>query len=142
MQPKLIKKLTLLVSITVFVVSLALPCFQTESSGWTNGITVFLFGAFGFIMICKAYISWFANPVLLWSWYMLRKDQGKALTLSLIAPVLAITFLFCDEIFANEGGSTTPITAVGIGYWLWLGSMMVMLVGNILLVRKHQQETV
>jgi hypothetical protein len=87
--------------------------------------------------------SWLANPFILASWITLKKNRKKSLILSLIATLLSVSFLFFSEVVKDESGSPRQITAHKVGYWLWLSSMIVMVIGNLVLfVRERQQQSV
>jgi hypothetical protein len=73
--------------------------------------------------------AWLANPILFWAWAALAVGEKisslAALALSLVALVIAISFLFQREIMTNEAGILLPITGYRIGYWIWLSSIAV-----------------
>ena len=54
-----------------------------------------------------------------------------SLPLSLITTIISVSFLFFKEIMINEAGHFGEITGYKLGYWLWISSMIIMLIGNI-----------
>ena len=88
------------------------------------GLMALLLGVFGMN------ISWLANPCLLLSLIHLKRDNiKKALIFSLLSVAFGFSFLFYDEIIANEGGTKKEITGYGLGYWLWLSSLIINCIG-------------
>jgi len=129
------KKITLYVSIGLFLLSLVCPCFDTgkDVGDWGQGATLLIMGTFWFIYPIP-YGIWLANPALLFSWIFISRKPVLSFTLSLLASVLALCFLLCKELMTDESGSNyTPLIAHKIGYWLWLASMATMLFGNLYL---------
>ena len=88
------------------------------------GLMALLLGVFGMN------VSWLANPCLVMSLIHLRRENvKKAFIFSLLSVVFGLSFLFYDEIIANEGGTKVEITGYGLGYWLWLSSLIVNCIG-------------
>jgi len=127
---EMFKKIFLLTSIVLFVVSLTQKCYCTQVS-CGDSIAVLLSGSFGFFL-CPAAFTWLANPAILISWISFNKNQKKSLITSLIAVCVSISFLFFDKIIINEAGTYGQIVGYRIGYWLWLTSLTLMLLGNLI----------
>lgn len=90
----------------------------------------FLSGFFG-IFIGGACLTWLANPLLIVSWITFKKKKKISFLLSSIALLIGLSFLMFDEIIINEGGYYGQITGYRLGYWLWICSMITILIGNI-----------
>ncbi|TSD67157.1 hypothetical protein FFF34_007110 [Inquilinus sp. KBS0705] len=120
------------ISIAIFAVALIMPCFDTraEDGDTGQGLLCLISGAFGFFSSFTGFI-WVANPALLFSWIYIRKDSWLSLSASSIALFIGLLFLKCTEMTVNEGGGTSYITGYRIGYWIWLSSMMIMVIGNV-----------
>jgi ABC-type branched-subunit amino acid transport system permease subunit len=110
-------------SAAVYAVSLFCPVFDFEQghSGFLLGFVCLLFG-FG-------EIAWFANPVFFAGLlaFRLRKDL-LAGTLAAIAVAIAMTTIRITEVPKNEGGQMTNIQGFGPGFYLWVTSMVILLV--------------
>jgi hypothetical protein len=122
-------------SISLFIISLACPCFDTNKEiGYIGqGGSLLLAGILWF-MFASPGVVWLSNPLLLISWLSVGKKPNRSFITSIIAILLAMCFLFYKDIIIDESGSnTTPIIAHKIGYWLWLASMLTMLIGNLYL---------
>ena len=99
-----------------------------EDSVGSLGLIALLFGFFGMN------ISWLANPCLILSLIHLKRENlQKAFIFSLLSVVFGLSFLFYDEIIANEGGTKSEITGYGLGYWLWLSSLIVNFIGMVII---------
>lgn len=108
----------LLLSVILFAASLTQDAFCVSGicSDWP-GWSILLFGALG-------HTSWFANPLLGFSWIAtLLARRIPALILPLAALALAGSFLFETSVITNEAGMVNPVTGLREGYWLWLASM-------------------
>jgi hypothetical protein len=46
--------------------------------------------------------------------------------------VLSLGFLLGQSVQISEGGGPSAITSYGVGYWLWVGSMVVALASALL----------
>ncbi|MEO1051405.1 MAG: hypothetical protein AAFX87_12320 [Bacteroidota bacterium] len=60
-----------------------------------------------------------------------------SLILCLLSTLIALSFMLFDEIIDDEAGHYRKITGYELGYWLWISSNAVMLLGNIL-IRKNK----
>jgi hypothetical protein len=121
----------LLFSIGLFVISLTQPCYCTETSCGYSAF-VLITGALGFILSGAALV-WLANPFLLVSWFYIRRAPKLSLRFSLIAFSIALSFLFFKQVMLNEAGDYGKIINYQLGYWLWLSSSFIMLLGNLAL---------
>ncbi|MCT2563061.1 hypothetical protein [Chryseobacterium herbae] len=123
----------LIVSILVFVISLALPAVFTGKDNEMYGLALFLLG---WADLSGDGTSWLANPILLFSWIFLLVKQPKiAAFLGLFSVGVALYYFTETEITVNEAGHKSPITSYGPGYYLWLASCVTMFVGSLLLLR-------
>lgn len=134
-EDKKLKKYIFIVSISLFIVSLTQKCYCTTSE-CGDSIMAFILG-WAALLSGGAGISWLANPLLFASWFMLRENLKLAMFLSVAALLLSLSFLIFDTVIANEAGQKQQIIAYKLGYWLWMGSNMVMLVGTFVLMLRH-----
>ena len=76
-----------------------------------------------------ATLSWLANPALLFAWIAGSKIPKEGLVLSSISLLLMLSFLAFDEVLADEAGHYRQIQSLALGYWLWVASALVLVVG-------------
>lgn len=130
--------LTLFISlgltIVLFIASLTQNAYYINDGVDSVGSYGFMALLFGFFGLGGAGISWLANPILVLSLIHLKRNNlRKAQIFGGIALLFGLSFLFFDEIIANEGGGKAPITSYGLGYWLWLSSLIANFVGLVLI---------
>ncbi|KRD11734.1 hypothetical protein ASE21_08530 [Flavobacterium sp. Root901] len=77
-------------------------------------------------------IIWMANPLCLFVIIYFIKNNKNAVLLSLIASCLAISFSFWEEILGAESGSMAEIVSLELGYYLWVLSILILTIGNII----------
>ena len=132
MKLKAIKILTIIISLTVFFISL------TKNAVVINYIEIktvpsldyFLMGSIAFLgggMLEQ--IIWFANPLSLVSIYLLAVNKKSAIKFSLSALFLAVSFSTWKEILGAESGVTAKITSLEMGYFLWVLSILILTIG-------------
>ena len=112
-------RVALMLSVILFAASLTQDAFCVSGicSDW-QGWSILLFGALG-------HTSWFANPLLGFSWIAtLFARRVPALILALAALALAVSFMFETSVITNEAGMANPVTGLREGYFLWLASMV------------------
>ncbi len=134
-EDKKLKKYILIASISLFIVSLTQKCYCTTSE-CGDSIMAFLLG-WAALLSGGAGISWLANPLLFASWIILRINVKLAMFLSVGATLLSLSFLIFDSVIANEAGQKHQIIGYKLGYWLWMGSNLVMLLGTFVLMLRH-----
>ncbi len=124
------RRVALLLSIGLFVIALTQKSYcTTQSCG--DSLAVFISGVAG-IFFGGAGLCWLANPLVFFSWLFIKKNKASLL-LSSISFLIAISFLFFDEIIVTEAGHYAEITEYRLGYWLWISSILVMIIGNLLI---------
>ncbi len=121
------KKIRIL-SIALFAVSLTQKCYCTTSN-CGDSIMVLLIGWLG-MFSGGATFTWLANPLLIGAWYFLNKNLKTAMFLSAGAGLLSMSFLMFGQIIDSEAGHSNQIISYNAGYWLWLSSAWVMLIGT------------
>jgi hypothetical protein len=86
-----------------------------------------------------ATVTWFANPLLFLSWIAVKRNNKIALKLSLASTVLILSFLLFQKVINNEAGTYAGVTGYKAGYWLWLSSALMVVLGSIWLLKKNSQ---
>jgi hypothetical protein len=130
-----LKNIFLIASITLFVLSLTQKCYCTTST-CSDSIMVLILGWFA-LMSGGAGISWIANPLLFFAWYKLKRNLKVSMFLSMFAILMSLSFLLFDSIVDNENNQQKEIVAYKAGYWLWLSSTAVMVIGTYTLMLRH-----
>ncbi len=125
-----LKKIILTTSIIFFVMSLTQNSFETIVGPNSKGIMDLLVGWMGVLMLHPPAMVWLANPTLFAAWVFTKKNQRTSFILSVISLLIMLSFLLFDEIIVNESGASSKITAYGLGYWLWVLSAFIMVIGN------------
>ena len=172
---KYIAPIFLICSFGLFAVSLWFPAFCTERATGLGGghepymgigAFLLLFGCFG-VITGGVGVTWLANPLLLFAWVISmaawitamtsRSPRASAalmvlvllsLAFSALAVIFSASFQLFTEIIVNEAGGMNRICHRLPGYWLWLASTIVMLVGNgiqmivLYVTQKIQQESI
>jgi Flp pilus assembly protein TadB len=59
------------------------------------------------------------------------KNPGLSLKISIAAAIVSLSFLFFKQIMVNEAGNYSKIISYNLGYWLWVLSAVIMLIGNL-----------
>lgn len=114
-------------SIIVFGISLFQDCFCTNDC--VNSFSALITGIFG-IIVGGANLCWLANPLLLVSWIFFFFKTKVSFVFSLIAFLISFMFIFSTEVAIDEAGTPRQIQNLESGYWLWLFSMLIILIGN------------
>lgn len=131
------EKIFLYLSIGIYIFSLTQKSFCTPGScGYFSGLLNLIFGWIGLLMLHGPAFTWLANPFLVASWLLQKRNKNTSLICSGISLGLMLSFLLVDEIIANEAGTTSKVVYYGLGYWLWVLSSFIMVLGNLLKRRK------
>jgi hypothetical protein len=104
-----------LLSVATFALALTQPAFVYGRSAIPSGPAWKLLLE-GWRALPRGYLEWCANPALLFSWVAIpRRRPGSSLAAACIAAALMLLFLL------------RPDFAPYRGYWLWLGSGLLMI---------------
>jgi hypothetical protein len=118
--------LALGISLVCFGASL---CFNTIL--FSPGDSSFLLGIVCLLLGWSS-IQWFANPCFVMSAIRLKQKRYVAAAVwSSVATALALSTFSLREIVANEAGQKSPIVGYGPGFYLWLVSIVTILIGAI-----------
>ncbi|MCD6543640.1 MAG: hypothetical protein J7K34_03950 [Flavobacteriaceae bacterium] len=123
-------KIVYFFSIVFYIVALTQKGFCTTAGQCAIGIMDLLVGWMGVLMLHPPAMVWLANPTLFAAWVFTKKNQRTSFILSVISLLIMLSFLLFDEIIVNESGASSKITAYGLGYWLWVLSAFIMVIGN------------
>jgi len=122
----------LIISLILFLISLSQRayCTNNDCGDLGMGLAILFSGIFG-VFLGGACFTWIANPLLLLAWITFIKYKKISFFFSLMAVTIGISFLMFDEIIVNEAGHYGKITGYELGYYLWILSMVTILIGNI-----------
>jgi hypothetical protein len=130
-RSNLVRGIALSASVALFLGSLATECFYVDRNGIADsyGIGMMLL-LIGWLGVLTAIPAWLANPALLMAWATLFVRQRLvAVVVAGLALGFSLSFLAQRDILVNEGGGKSAIVGYGPGYWLWIASIGVLLVG-------------
>jgi hypothetical protein len=130
------RKLVISASLFLLIVSLTQPAFFTTKDNPDavnlSSVGIFFLGWMGFLGGAPESFFWFANPLFIVAIILFARQNAKAIFISSLATILAISFLTMDTFFANEGGGRSKITGYGMGYILWVSSLSVLSIGILI----------
>ena len=132
MEVKTLVKINLGFSIGLMLFAVTQDAYCTFE-GCMHSMIAFVLGIFGMFIGGNETLTWFANPLLILAW-LLIKYRKTSFLLSLLSTLIAVSFLMFDKVVINEAGHSSIITRYVAGYWLWIGSHAVMVLGNVLLM--------
>ena len=136
MEVKTLVKITLGFSIGLMLFAVTQDAYCTVE-GCMHSMIAFVLGIFGMFIGGNETLTWFANPLLILAWALVKYHK-VSLLLSLLSTLTALAFLMFDEVVINEAGHSSIITSYDVGYWLWIASHAVMLLGNgVIVFNKH-----
>lgn len=121
-------------SVVLFLTSLTQDGYYIDRPGdpraWAPCIGLLLIGWLG---VFDGILAWLANPALLAAWIFLnfRSSRRLGAAIGAAAIAFALSFLLYTEILTNEAGGTSKITGYGAGYWLWVASGGVAMIGGL-----------
>ena len=117
-------------SVLAFAAALAGDGFTIDGPNpraWANGAGLL---AAGWLGLFDGKPAWLANPALLASWLAFHHARpGWAALAAAAALALMLSFLAASSIASDEAGTRAAITGLGPGYWSWLASAAIMLLG-------------
>ena len=139
---------TAIVSSVIFFISCWCPAFEviiysSLQNDVVDGAVCLVWGWLGLLFcdICRWNIIWLANPIYIISMFLFvlldsKTGQNIALILCLCSITMGLSFSLCSSILISESGSPSDVGTLYIGYYLWILSFVVLLIG-MLLYRKR-----
>src|SRR4030095_64333 len=98
----------------------------------SRGDSSFLIG-FACLLLCFSYVAGFANPLLLVSVVFLSLNRaGMSLATSTASLILAATTFLIQKAPYNEAGDMANVVGYGLGFYLWIASISVILLTSAL----------
>ena len=85
----------------------------------------------GWMGLAYGTFTWLGNPALIAAWMLFfNKKPTLSLLAAFIALVFMVSFLFQQTVVSSEAPSYSRIVGYGTGYWLWLTSGVLQVVGS------------
>ena len=109
-------------SLASYVAALSTPAYHTgRMNNWLEhyGLEALLIGPLGLL---DGEFSWLANILLWGAWLVRKKPKTLPVVLAILAIIVAGGFLLGHTVIVGSSGKI-PFK-VGLGYWLWLASMV------------------
>ena len=129
-----------LASTTLYILSLFFTPFYVankESDIYSNSFYMLLIGWMAILgggLIPT--IIWFANPLYLFGGFLILNKEKVGVVLVGLSVILALYFTSLDSIMDGENGKTTAITKLGVGFYLWISSFIVMFFAGVFMFKK------
>jgi hypothetical protein len=122
-----LNKIHIYLSIGLYVASLIFPaCYVGESRDAQSSLELLMVGPFGLIV---GVFAWYANPLF---WFALYKHKDTvSMVAAFFALLLALSFLSYKRVMYIDMDFQKEITSLGWGYFLWLLSISIFLIGQI-----------
>jgi hypothetical protein len=127
MTEKNITKLTIIIAITLFVVSLTQTAYCTNDC--KSSLMVLLIGLLGILTEIGAIANF------IFSIFIFYYNKRISLVFSIISTILILLFMAFDKVIDNEAGHYSKITELKLGYWLWLLSSVTILIGSLTILK-------
>jgi ABC-type Na+ efflux pump permease subunit len=126
------------ISILLYLISLFVPVFDGGAPGLIGISAIFTgwIGIFGMSLLFG--IPWFANVLFVAALMFRNKFLTVRIFLSFLSVSFALVTLGITEIPIDEGGATANVS-VGVGFFIWLSSFIVLLIGQIKEIKKPQK---
>jgi hypothetical protein len=122
-------------SVVLYLVSLVLP------TGAGFGLLCLLMGWFELASSPLEGVAWLANPLLFLAWGSMAARMGNAArALSVVALVLGGSWIVHHRAITNEGGDPGNVP-LGVGYWVWLISLVLAAISAFGVRDKVETET-
>lgn len=123
-----------LLALSLYLGALTQIAFVIWNADVWRGWAAFAFGGLGFAAGGYANLVWLANPLAFMAWYCHSKPV-PTVALATASLLLAVSFKFCSTVVVSEaGGPGYAITAVGLGYWLWLAAIAITLLASLTVI--------
>ena len=127
-----LREVTLLASIGLFCLSLFYEGFYWAPSSPHSAFPGWQLLFFGWSAIPHGGVAWLANPVIGVAWIFLAlRRLGRSAGLAALGLALMASFLLVSTVASIYGETTESVVAYGFGYWLWVASAVVLLLGSL-----------
>lgn len=84
-------------------------------------------------------IIWLANPLYFFGGFLILNKEKVGVILIGLSVILALYFTTLDSIMDGESGATTAIIKLGVGFYFWISSFIVLFIASINLFIKNNK---
>ena len=129
------KRIFVAIAICLLLVSFTQPAFYIDSpekDAWSNSFFLFFLGWISLFAGDVSFLIWLANPCFIIAVILFLRNKKAAPLFSLLAVLCAAAFLVTHTIIVSEAPKYARISSYNAGYWLWLGSMVVLLAASFI----------
>ena len=130
-----LKYAIIMISVVIFLISLTQNAFSYIDGGTKSAKSYELIISGGFAFLGGGLLEtivWLANPLFILSIFFLYESKKESMYAALGSVVLALSFLMWKKILVSESGRGGEIVSLDLGYWLWLSSLCVFAIGNLI----------
>lgn len=75
------------------------------------------------------WLVWMANPLYVIAILLFFSNLKGSMVFSVNSLIIAYSFMNWEEILAAENGRNAQIVSLGLGYWCWLASILILVLG-------------
>ncbi|WP_343631306.1 hypothetical protein [Fluviicola sp.] len=129
------KKYLWIISLSLYLLAFILPVYSTTKGPATfgQGIPMLALGWIQAFTEKGLALAWFANPLFIIALCTTKKYPVTSVFFAAFAILTALCFLRGGVIYLpHDATHFAYLTGIKIGYWTWLASMVVVLVGAVL----------
>jgi hypothetical protein len=83
------------------------------------------------------WIIWLANPLYIFALSLFIGSNRSSILIATMATAIALSFLGWHKILVAENGRMASIVGLSAGYWLWVSSLLILMIGSIGYFRKR-----
>jgi hypothetical protein len=130
-----VKSWFLIISVTVFFISLTQTALTYKDfDGLKTHSSVSLLFMGGLAILgggLLEWLVWLANPFYFIGLLLFYRSNKTSSSFSLLATIIALSFVAWDEILAAENGRVATIVSLEFGFWLWTASLTILTAGTL-----------
>jgi hypothetical protein len=132
----------ILLSLLLFLGSLSLPALYVSDGGRIDGFTALVLGGLAILYVSTwgvGAIGWYANLFLVHALVQLARAKARRFAVSslltaIIGLAIALSSALLKKVMVNEGGALEDVTAMGSGFYVWLGSFVVCIAADLAII--------
>jgi hypothetical protein len=83
------------------------------------------------------WIIWLANPLYIFALSLFIGSNRSSILVATAATGIALSFTGWSSILVAENGRKAAIVGLSVGYWLWVSSILILMIGSISYLRKR-----
>jgi hypothetical protein len=118
--------ITLAATFALYLASLSVPAIKLEGDERHYGWAILIYGWFG---ILKHEFAWLANPLLLLGLVTLLARQNLLTCVAAVGCIALGLLALRTTMLPTSIGNQSRVVGFTIGYYLWMGSFVALLIG-------------